>query len=89
MVAPVENRGRTDDEEPDNKPPPAVKAVDGPVNLLESSTSESIGTSKIKNKRQVPTLECVSILFNSEISSILATYYRWLLCRLCRVHDRF
>ncbi len=74
MVAPVENRGRTDDEDPDDKPPAAVKAVDGPVNLLESSTSESIGTSKIKNKRQVPTPEFVTIFFISEISSILATY---------------
>ncbi len=50
MVAPVENRGRTDDEEPNDKPPPAVKAVDGPVNLLESFTSEPIGTSKINYK---------------------------------------
>jgi hypothetical protein len=49
--APVENRGRTDDEEPDDKPPPAVKAVDGPVNLLESLTSEPIG--KRKNDRQL------------------------------------
>jgi hypothetical protein len=65
VVAPVENRGRTDDEEPDNKPPPAVKAVDGPVNLLESFTSESIGTSKIKNKRQMPTLEFVYIFFTA------------------------
>jgi hypothetical protein len=43
VVAPVENRGRTDDEVPDDKPPPAVKAVGGPVNLLESLTSEPIG----------------------------------------------
>jgi hypothetical protein len=50
VVAPVENRGRTDDEDPieEDKPSPAVKAVDGgPGNLLESFTSEPIGTSKI------------------------------------------
>jgi hypothetical protein len=68
VVAPVENRGRTDDEEPDDKPTSAVKAVDGgPVNLLESLASEPIGKDrKIKNKRQVPTLEFVYIFLQRD-----------------------